>query len=71
MSRELDSVVLRGKHSLRSRILSWFYPNRGWKGDSCEAGAAEAAEGAKPATRFGADAAQSSSQRRKELTHAV
>jgi hypothetical protein len=68
MSRELDSVVLRGKPSLRSRILSWFYPNRGWKGDSCEA---EAAEGAKPATKLGADAAQSSSPRRKELTHAV
>jgi hypothetical protein len=68
MSRELASVVLRGKHSLRSRILSWFYPNRGWKGDSLDA---EAAAGAKPATGFGADAAQSSSQRRKELTHAV
>ena len=34
MSRELDSVVLRGKCSLRSRIPSWFYPNRGWKGGS-------------------------------------
>ena len=67
MSRELDSVVLRGKPSLRSRILSWFYPNRGWNGDSFEAEAA----GAKPATRLGADAAQSSSPRRKELTHAV
>ena len=68
MSRELNSVVLRGKCSLRSRILSWFYPNRGWKGDSLDAGVAA---GTEPATGLGADAAQSSSQRRKELTHAV
>jgi hypothetical protein len=68
MSRELDSVVLRGKHSLRSRILSWFYPNRGWKGGSLDA---EAAAGAEPATGLGADAAQAGSRRRKELTHAV
>jgi hypothetical protein len=39
MLRELDSVVLRDEPSLRSRILSWFYPNRGWNGAPHYAGA--------------------------------
>jgi hypothetical protein len=68
MLRELDSVVLRDEHSMRSRILLWFYPNRGWKSDSHGAGDAA---GAKPATGFGAYAAPSSSPRREETTHAV
>ena len=68
MLRELDSVVLRDEHSLRSRILLWFYPNRGWKSDSQGAGYAA---GAKPATGIGVYAAPPSSPRREKTTHAL
>ena len=64
MLRELDRVVLREERSLRSRILLWLYPNRGWIG-------ASSAAGALPATRAIPRAAQSSSPRREEATHAV
>ena len=65
MLREVESVVLRDEDSLRSRILSWFYPNRGWKGSSYDPA------GAKSATRARAAAVHPGSSRREETSHAV
>ena len=65
MLRELNSVIPGDKHSLRSRVLLWFYPNRGWKSDS------HSARRARPAKGPGGGAAQSSSPHREETGHAV
>jgi hypothetical protein len=60
MLHELDSVVLRDEPSLRSRILSWFYPNRGWNG---------APAPVESAALVGIDAAHSRSSRQEDATN--
>jgi hypothetical protein len=63
-----NCVVLGHEPSLRSRVLLWFYPNRGWKGGSH---GAETAAGAERPTEPRARAVHSSSPLRKATTHAV
>ena len=63
-----NCAVLRHEPSLRSRVLLWFYPNRGWKGGPHGAGAAT---GAERAIAPEGHVVQSGLTRRKATTHAV